>query len=192
MKKMVLSSAIFFASIAIAQTTNNAEDHAQARPDSTVKAQVLTETQVTKELLVDGVVVAQTVETSVQPSVEIVQIEAPAKSLSAAEVIDASKDLEATMKLMGRNFKALKGADNLAAMAEPATEFSKWASQAEALGIEANAEDQQKYAQGMQHVRKLAADLEIAIVNNDEVMVHTVLNELNETRKEYHQYFDVN
>lgn len=191
MKKLVLASAILFSGAAIAQTSN-AEDHAQARPDSTVKANVVTETQITQALLVDGQAINENTQTIVQPSVEVLNIEAPAKSLPAAAIIDDSKDLEATMKLMGRNFKAINGAENIAAMAEPAAQLSRWASQSEALGIDANAQDKEKFVQGMQQTRKLIADLEIAIENKDEVTVRTIINELGDVRKEYHKYFDVN
>lgn len=191
MKKLFLVSAILFSATSMAQTSN-AEDRAQARPDSTVKADVVTETQITQALVLDGNVITESTQTIVQPSVEALNIEAPATSLPAAAIIDDSKDLEATMKLMGRNFKAINGADNIAAMAEPAAQLSQWASQAEALSIGANAQDQEKFLQGIQQIRKLIADLEIAIENKDEVTVRTIINGLGDVRKEYHKYFDMN
>lgn len=192
MKNLFLLSGFVCSMMAVAEQSANIADYAQPRPDSTVKENITVERQVTQSVVVDGKAIEQSTQTFVQPASTTLQIEAPAKSLLPAQIYDDSKDLEATMKLMGRNFKALHGAENIEAMAESAAELSKWASQAEALGIEGNEEDKQKYIQGMQHTRHLIADLEVAIQQKDEVTVRTLMNELGDTRKKYHRYFDVN
>ncbi|SUO96033.1 cytochrome b562 [Suttonella ornithocola] len=196
MRKLLLTSIVTLAVANIGfAATNNTIDTAQARPDSTIKAEVYTEVQKTTDVVSAGKVMDSATEISVTPSSETVMIESPVKSLQAPTIVDDKLDLEDTMKQMGKNFKKLKSADSLAAMAEPATELAKWASQAQALGLDdknkLTAEDKEKFQQGMQTLRKQIADLEIAIESNDRDGVQVLLNEMNDTRKQGHKYFDV-
>lgn len=168
MKKYLMTS-LFLSAISFAQADNSA-DHAQLRPDSTVT-----------------------------PVKEVTTIQSPAKSLPTATIIDSKLDLEDTMKRMGRNFKKLKSVEgDLAAMKEPAAELAKWAGQAEALGYQgkdnqpASVEQTEKYVQGMQTLRKQLADLEVAIENNDVDAAQILINEMGNTRKQGHKYFEVN
>ena len=102
MKKTVLLAAIgaAFSLSAQADTKGNAADHAQARPASTVNAEVTTVTETTA---VQGNSVAQAV--AVSEPVAVTEAISPEAALPAAAKVDDA-DLEKTMKTMGKNFKS--------------------------------------------------------------------------------------
>lgn len=200
MKKLLLASVLsaLIPSAFAENTSANAVDYAQARPDSTVKENIVNEQQMTVETVQNGQVTSSATATTITPVEDVTKIEPPVKSLPAATITDESMDLEATMKQMGRNFKKIKSAEgDLSAMKAPAAELAKWASQAEALGLAeedgkpATDEQKEKYAQGIQTIRKQVADLEVAIENNDADTVQVLINEMGDTRRTAHKYFDV-
>lgn len=195
MKKLILSAAVgvAFAGFAQAQTQSNAVDHAQARPASSVKAEVTTVTETVTTTTQGGMMTAeQTVQVS-EP-VAVVAESSPQSALPAAMITDASMDLEKTMKVMGRNFKALSKADDLLAMKKEADELAVYASQGEALGLDPNkASDEAKaeYVRLMQKLRRGIADLQQAIEQKDADKAKAALEAVNEARKEGHKYFDI-
>ena len=191
MKKIALLAAISaaFAGVVSAQTQSNAVDHAQARPASTVTAEV---TQVTETVVKDGAAVAQSV--SVSEPVAVVEKVSPEAGLPAPAVVDASMDLEKTMKTMGRNFKALNQAKDVLTMSKEAEDLGVYASQAEAIGLDPNkASDEAKaeFTRLMQKLRVQIADLQKAIAEKDGEKAKALLDAINDTRKEGHKYFDV-
>lgn len=195
MKKILLAAAISaaFATAAQANTQSNAVDHAQPRPASSVKAEVSTVTETVTTTTQGGTTTAeQTVEVSAPVAVIA---ESTAESvLPAAMVTDASMDLEKTMKVMGRNFKALSKADDLLAMKKEADELAVYASQGEAIGLDPNkASDEAKaeYVRLMQKLRSGIADLQQAIEQKDADKAKAALEAVNDTRKEGHKYFDI-
>lgn len=190
MKKISLLAAmgLAFAGVASADTKSNAADHAEPRPASNVNAQVTT---VTEKTVVDGSSVTQTVSTS-QPVAVNAQVSPESALPPAAKVDDA--DLEKTMKIMGRNFKALNQADDVLAMTKEAEALSVYASQAEAVGLDdddASDEAKAEFSRLMQKIRVQIMDLQKAIGEGDAQKAKALLEAINETRKEGHKYFDV-
>lgn len=117
-----------------------------------------------------------------------------AAALPAAMVTDASMDLEKTMKMMGKNFKALSKADDLLTMHKEAEELAVYASQGEAIGLDpkkASDEAKAEYARLMQKLRGHIAELQQAIEQKDADKAKAALEATNEVRKEGHKYFDV-
>lgn len=115
-------------------------------------------------------------------------------ALPAAMVTDASMDLEKTMKMMGKNFKALSKADDLLTMHKEAEELAVYASQGEAIGLDpkkASDEAKAEYARLMQKLRGHIAELQQAIEQKDADKAKAALEATNEVRKEGHKYFDV-
>lgn len=140
----------------------------------------------------DGAAVAQSV--SVSEPVAVVEAISPEAGLPAPAVVDASMDLEKTMKTMGRNFKALNQAKDVLAMSKEAEDLGVYASQAEAIGLDPNkASDEAKaeFTRLMQKLRVQIADLQKAIAEKDGEKAKALLEAINETRKEGHKYFDV-
>lgn len=188
MKKILLAAAMgaAFATAAQANTQSNAVDNAQPRPASTVEIKTLTETVTTTNAAGETV-------TETRPLGIVVEL--PGEStLPAATITDASMDLEKTMKVMGRNFKALSKADDLLAMKKEADELAVYASQGEALGLDPNkASDEAKaeYVRLMQKLRRGIADLQQAIEQKDADKAKAALEAVNEARKEGHKYFDI-
>lgn len=195
MKKLILSAAVgvAFAGFAQAQTQSNAVDHAQARPASSVKAEVTTVTETVTTTTQGGMMTAeQTVQVS-EP-VAVVAESSPQSALPAAMITDANMDLEKTMKTMGKNFKAINKADDILAMGKEADELAVYASQAEAIGLDPNkASDAAKaeFTRLMQKLRSQIADLQQAIEQKDAAKAKPLVQAINETRKEGHKYFDV-
>ena len=190
MKKTVLLAAIgaAFSLSAQADTKGNAADHAQARPASTVNAEVTTVTETTA---VQGNSVAQAV--AVSEPVAVTEAISPETALPAAAKVDDA-DLEKTMKTMGKNFKALNKADDVLAMGKEVDELAAYASQAEAIGLDpAKASDaaQAEYVRLMQKLRVQIADLQKAIGEKDAAKAKALVEAINETRKEGHKYFEV-
>ena len=115
--------------------------------------------------------------------------------LAAPKVIDSGMDLEKTMKLMGKNFKALNKASELKAMVPPARNLKKWAGQAQALGVQevrqqsASVAQQQRFQQAMISLREQIAVLEAALEKGDKDRASLALKQLNEIRKRNHKLF---
>lgn len=193
MKKIALMAAMgaVFAGTACADTQSNAADHAEPRPASAVKAEVMTVTE-TVTAGADGSISEQKVEVSAP--VSVLAATSPEAALPAAMVTDSSMDLEKTMKLMGRNFKALNKADDLLSMREEVNNLVIYASQAEAIGLDPDkASDAAKaeYVRLMQKLRSQIADLQQAVEQKDGVKAQALLSAINDTRKEGHKYFDI-
>ncbi|MDO4776905.1 MAG: cytochrome b562 [Cardiobacteriaceae bacterium] len=177
MKKILLAAAMgaAFATTAMASTQSNA-----------VEIKTLTETVTTTNAAGETV-------TETRPLGVVVELPGMA-TLPDAVVTDASMDLEKTMKMMGKNFKALNKADDLLAMHKEAEELAVYASQGEAIGLDPNkASDEAKaeYARLMQKLRGHIAELQQAIEQKDADKAKAALEATNEVRKEGHKYFDV-
>lgn len=190
MKKLVLFAAVgaAFSGAAFAQAKDNAADHAQARPASGVSAEVTTVTETTT---VQGDSVAKAVAVSESVAVKA-EVSAEAALPAAAKVDDA--DLEKTMKIMGKNFKAISKADDVLKMGKEVGELAAYASQAEALGLDddkASDEAKAEYVRMMQKLRVQIADLQKAIDDKDAEKAKALVEAINESRKEGHKYFDV-
>ena len=191
MKKIFLLAAMgaAFAGVSHAQTDSNAVDHAQARPASSVKAEVTTVTATTVQ---EGAAVVESM--SVSEPVAVVNEVSPEAGLPAAEFVDASMDLERSMKTMGRNFKAINQAKDVLAMSKEVDELAVYASQSEAIGVDpdkASDEAKAEYVRLMQKLRVQIADLQKAIEEKDGEKAKALVEAINETRKEGHKYFDV-
>lgn len=128
---------------------------------------------------------AQEKTTEALPQTEVTQ------TLPEAKLLD-DKDLEQTMKQMGRNFKALDKAENLEAMKEPAQKLADYASQAEALGYTKVDEAGQKaYKEQMVKMRVKIVELQQAIEKNDEASARALLKEINQLKVDGHRHFDI-
>lgn len=109
--------------------------------------------------------------------------EKPAMQLPPAQRVDKNADMEKSMKKMGKNFKKLRKADDLADMKKPVEELAIYASQSQAIAEE--------MAQGMKKLRMGIAQLQAAIDSGDVEGAKKILKVMNEKRKDAHEYFGV-
>lgn len=115
------------------------------------------------------------------------------EALPAAVKVD-DKDLSKTMKAMGKNYRDLRKAENLAAMKEPAQQLAIYASQAEALGLDpekATEASKKVYLEGIQTMRHQIRDLQKAIENNQLEEAKALILAIGETKNKGHDYFEV-
>ena len=175
-----------------AQAFEVAKDSTQAYSDSSLKAETVAHETVTK-----GQRHVEDAKTLLSQGNDVAKQKnnAHEKLLSPPQIVDDRMDLEKTMKLMGKNFKALNKASTLKAMVQPAQNLQKWAAQAQALGLQAvhegpaTVEERQGFAEGMIRLRAQIAALEAAIERGDQADAARFLKQLNEIRKRNHKIF---
>lgn len=174
MKRMALLSALaLFAAGSHAQQSN-AEDHAQPRPPSTVKAQVTTITEHTTTTFARDGSSSTTKDVQTSEPVLMTNESSAASVLPEAQITDGM-DFSATVQRVRAHHQALRGAKNILAHGADADALARYASQAEALASQAGrADDAMRYRE----VRATAGDIQFAIGRRDATKARALANAL--------------
>lgn len=141
---------------------------------------------------------SEAAEMQAQAQAQVTDVKEQAKTIvSKAQVFDVSMDQEATMKAMGRQFKALNRAKDTESMKKPLAEFKKYALQSEALGLEADEdkvpqdEDVATFQKNMQDINEMVLDLEKAVEAGHFDEAKTVLKAIRDVQVKGHEYFKI-
>lgn len=174
MKKMALLSTLaLFAAGAYAQQSN-AVDHAQPRPPSTVKAQVTTITERTTTTFATDGSSSSTQEVQTSEPVLMMNERSAVSVLPEPQVMD-QLDLAATVQRLHHYQQALRSAKQIVRSSADADALARYASQAEALAMQAGRSDE---AMRFRQVRATASDIQFAIARNDSVKARALLDTL--------------
>lgn len=191
MKKLLLSTLVVAGLNlgAWADDIPGVSDLTEPRPASTVTAtNVATVVSTTEQL---GQKVETTEAVILKEPTEVVALNTPDSALPPPVIVNADMDMEKTMKMMGRNFRALNKASSIDDMIEPVQGLAIYASQAHAMGEHAPAEVRDGFLKGMEKLRVEIADLEASILDNDLEGARAMLKILDEHKDKAHEYFEV-
>lgn len=191
MKKLLLSTMVVVGlnSSVWADDIPGVSDLTEPRPASTVTATNIATVVSTTEQL--GTKTKTTEVVILKEPTKVVAHNTPSTALPPAVIVNAKMDMEKTMKMMGRNFRALNKASSIEDMIEPVQGLAIYASQAHAMGEHAPDAVRDSFLQGMEKLRVEIADLEASILDNDLEAAHAMLKVLDEHKDIAHKYFEV-
>ena len=159
---------------AASSQANNAVDHAQPRPPSTIKAQVTTITETTTTTVNRDGTSTSTQDVRTSEPVLMMNASSAESVLPPPQIMD-NLDLTATHARLVQYHAALSNARNLLSRGSDADALSRYASQAEALAGQAGmADGVMRY----RHIRATASDLQFALDRQDSIKARALLDTL--------------